>query len=53
MSEVYSPPRVAAAAQVLADLKIDPGLSMDITTTDELGQPWDFSKHSMRVKAKR
>ena len=53
VSEVYSPPRVAAAARVLADLRIDPGLSMDITTTDEVGDAWGFSKHSMRAKAKR
>ena len=38
---------------MLADLNIDPGLSLDITTCDELRQPWNFNKHSMRVRAKR
>ena len=52
VSEVYSPPRVAAAAATLSKLDIDPGLSLDITTCDEFGNPWDFSKHSMRKKAR-
>jgi len=51
--EVYSPPRVAQAAAILADLEIDPGLSLDITTCDEFGVPWDFNKKSMRAKARR
>ena len=38
---------------VLADLKIDPGLSLDITTSDESSQSWDFNAHAMRVKAKK
>ena len=33
----------AAAARVLADLRIDPGLSLDITTCDEFGNPFDFT----------
>ena len=41
------------AARVLADLRIDRGLPMGITTTDEMVNPWDFSGHAMRVKAKR
>lgn len=32
-------------------LNIDPGLSADIATEDEVGNPWDFSKESMWAKA--
>ena len=53
VSEVYSPPRMAQAAATLAKLRIEPGLSLDITTCDEFGRPWDFSKRSMRDKAMR
>ena len=44
VSEIYSPPRVTKAAEMLSKLNIDPGLAMDLTTEDELGNPWDFSK---------
>ena len=40
------------AAELLSELNIDPGLGMDITTEDELGQPWDFSKQHMKDKAR-
>jgi len=39
VSEVYSPQRAAQAAAILADLEIDPGLSLDIATCDENGDP--------------
>ena len=32
VSEIYSPPRVTAAAARLADLRIDPGAALDVTT---------------------
>jgi len=53
VSEVYSPPRAAQAAAILSDLDIDPGLSLDITTCDEFGTPWDFNKKAMRANARR
>ena len=34
VSEVYSPPRVTRAAELLSKLNIDPGLAMDLTTED-------------------
>ena len=52
VSEICSPPRVTRAAKLLPHLNIDPGLAMDLTTTDELGRPWDFSKEEMKSKAR-
>ena len=51
VSEIYSPPRVTAAAARLKQLGIDPGAALDLTTVDELGRPWDFSKKEMQHKA--
>ena len=48
ISEIYSPPRVVAAAQAMG---LRGGWSLDITCRDEEGQPWDFSKSWMRTKA--
>ena len=53
VSEIYSPPRVTAAAARLTELDIDPGVAMDLTTTDELGEPWDFDIPRMREKARK
>ena len=52
VSEIYSPRRVTRAAELLPRLNIDPGLAMDITTEDETGQPWDFSREAMKAKAR-
>ena len=52
VAEVYSPPRVTRAAELLPRLNIDLGLALDLTTTHELGQPWDFSKQHMKEKAR-
>ena len=52
VSEVYSPPRVTTAAELLLKLNIDPGLALDLTTNDEMGRPWGFSKKDMREKAR-
>ena len=52
VSEVYSPPRVNRAAELLPQLNIDPGLALDLTTTDEMGRPWDFSRADMKAKAR-
>ena len=48
VSEVYSPPRMAKAA---AALGLRDGWSLDLTTSDESGQPWDFSKLQARTRA--
>ena len=50
VAEVFSPPRVVAMA---AKMGLVPGSSMDLTTTDELGEPWNFSLARMRTKAKK
>ena len=51
VSEVYSPPRVAAAAKLLPSLKLVPGFSWDVTTVDERGIPWDFDDPERRKEA--
>ena len=38
VSEIYSPPRVTKAAVSLSHLNIEPGLALDLTTTDEEGK---------------
>ena len=50
VSEVYSPPRVAEAAKRMG---LTQGLSLDLTTSDEEGNPWDFSKPHMQEKANK
>ena len=45
IAEVYSPPRVTASA---AKYNLQPGWSLDLTTVDKNGVPWDFSKGSRR-----
>jgi hypothetical protein len=50
VSEVFSPPRVAEMAR---EMGLGGGWSLDITTSDENGKPWDFSKPEMRRKAKK
>ena len=42
VSEVYSPPRVAAAAKLLPSLRMLPGASLDLTVRQEDGTPLDF-----------
>lgn len=48
LSEVYSPPRITTVARRLG---LRPGCSLDLTTTDENGKPWDFDSLEMRNKA--
>ena len=50
VSEVYSPPRVALAAERLG---VSTGMSLDLTTCDENGEAWDFSKPKKQAKKKR
>ena len=49
IAEIYSPPRVAA---LLPKDGLYPGVSMDITTNDNLGKPWDFDDPKQRQKAR-
>ena len=51
IAEVYSPPRVTAAANRLPKYGMQPGLSLDITVNDETGLPYDFSIKAQRTKA--
>ena len=53
VAEVCSPPRVTKAATALPELGIAPGSALDITTCDEHGTPWDFSRPDMRRKAEK
>ena len=48
VSEVYSPPRICERAR---ELGLDPGSSLDLTTQDEHGVPWDLSKPEIQKKA--
>ena len=51
VAELYSPPRVSDMAGRKPGYGLLPGLAMDLTTSDEHGEPWDFSKKSMRDRA--
>ena len=53
VSEIYSPPRVTAAAKLMPDSGIIPGFALDLTTTDEKGAPWDFDIPAQRKKAEQ
>ena len=37
VSEIYSPPRVTAAAKLLPEIKVFPGFALDLTTTVQMG----------------
>ena len=52
VSEIYSPPRVTAAAKLLPELRCVPGFALDLTTMNEQGQPWDFDIAANREKAR-
>ena len=52
ISEMYSPPRVTAAAARLRNLGVAPGFALDLTTADENGVPWDFDLAERRQKAR-
>ena len=49
VSEVFSPPRVTEVAKKMG---LTAGTSFDITTVDDVGEPWDFNIQRMRIKAK-
>ena len=48
--EIYSPPRVVEMAN---KMELRGGWSLDLTTNDETGTPWDFNDARMRNKAIR
>ena len=48
VAEICSPPRVTDMA---ARMELEAGWSFDLTTTDENGIPWDFSKEERRKAA--
>ena len=50
VAEVYSPPRVVEMAKKMG---LRAGWSLDFTTTDDEGNPWDFNKAHMRNKVVR
>ena len=52
VSEIYSPPRVTAAAKLLPELRCVPGFALDLTTVDESGRPWDFDIADNRKRAR-
>ena len=53
VSEIYSPPRVTAAATLLPSLRCIPGFALDLTTSDADWKPWDFDILENRIRAKR
>jgi hypothetical protein len=52
VSEIYSRPRVTAALKLLPGLGLSAGFALDLTTTDEQGNTWDFTKEVMKGKAR-
>eukprot|EP00973_Karenia_brevis_P073639 10231375-Karenia_brevis.AAC.1 len=50
VSEIYSPARVVQFAK---EHNLKPGWSLDLTTCDIDGRPWDFSQEEMRRRAIR
>ena len=53
VSEIYSPPRVTAAAKLLPELKIIPGFALDLTGADSDGRLWDVDDVVMRERVKQ
>ena len=50
VAELYSPPRIA---EMTSNIGLRVGWSMDITTQDSDGRPWDFNIPEMRNRAAR
>ena len=51
VSEIYSPPRVTAAAKLPPELRCVPGFALDLTFNDEHGRAWDFDIAENRRRA--
>ncbi len=48
VAEIYSPPRVTAAAKILHELRLIAGFALDLTTADIDAALWDFDNKVMR-----
>ena len=48
VAEVYSPPRLVRVAEALG---LGSGFSLDLTTADADGTPWDFTQEKARCRA--
>ena len=53
IAEVYSAPRITAAAKLLPHLGILPDFALDLTTNGDDGEPWDFTLEAHRAKARK
>ena len=51
VSEIYSPPRVSAVANMCSSFGILPGFALDLTTHDVDGRHWDFDEEEMWQRA--
>ena len=51
--EIYSPPRVTAAAKFLPELKVIPGFALDLAVADSDGRLLDFDDVVMRDRARK
>ena len=53
ITEVYSPPRVGAAARLFPGYNCAPGMAFDLTVADEHGRLWDFDDEERQNEAWR
>ena len=53
VSEIYSAPRLTAAAARNPRLGIVFGIALDLTTTNNEGKPWDFNDPARRIEAEK
>ena len=52
LAEIYSSPRVTAAAKLLPEFGYNPGFAFDSTVNDEFGNPLNFEDASQRRRAR-
>ena len=53
MNEIDSGPRITALARRRKKYGIEPGVALDLTTTDEIGKAWDFNDPRQRRRAEQ
>ena len=53
VSEIYSAPRVTALARRRRKYGIEPGVALDLTSSDDQGRPWDFNDPEQRQRAEQ
>ena len=53
LSEIYLAPRVTEMVWRQKKYGIEPGLALDLTTTDDQGRPWDFNDSRQRQRAEQ